>query len=263
MPANNPFQIVNQTALCLVRSWAVLFLALSCWCLVGCKNRHADTAGSDANPTVPSSFQSADAQSDPSEDFQEQLQRVREGNTFRIEMATRPITHVQLQQLVGLPALQELILDEGTVDDVGMGFLRGLPQLRHLRIRNSPLTDAAFDDLGEADFPSLRVLNLPQSRLTSEGLKSLSRLKQLVQLRLGGQSMDDRAADSLSLFPRLQSLHLIGPKWTDEALTGLASAPELATLYLDDCKLSDAAWSKLLATKPALHVHLDQVHRDR
>lgn len=175
---------------------------------------------------------------------------------------------VSSRQIALLPAanrlghLKELLLDAGQIDDPSLeAIARACPQLEHLRLRLSPLGDHAAPAL--ARLKQLRVLNLPHSRLTSEGIAFLRELPHLESVRLGGARIDDLAVAELAALPALESLHLIGPKLTEQALQSLAQAPKLTSFYLDDCSLSSGAWQKLSRARPDLHVHLDQPHLDR
>ncbi len=129
-------------------------------------------------------------------------------------------------------------------------------------MRESPLTDAALTELASGDLQSLLILNLPQARPTAVGLKELSRLPKLRQLRIAGRQIDDAAIEALSHWPALSSLHLIQPAITAKSLETLAEMDELSSLYIDECPLPDDAWTKLFMARPNLHVHIDQAHHD-
>lgn len=168
----------------------------------------------------------------------------------------------QLDELVAAGDTAELLLDQGVVNDIGLQkIVAHLPNLEHLRIRLSPISDEGAVAL--SSLAQLRVLNLPQSKIGSQGIKAWAMLPNLEHVRLGGSQLDDSALEALAQLPNLQSLHLIGPSITDSGLQGLSSARKLSSLYVDDCQLSDEAWQKLKNACPNLHVHLDQNHRDR
>ncbi len=191
-----------------------------------------------------------------------QLQLAREGQSDRIQVDSQVITAEQLEQLEQVPNLTELLLDAGVVCDADLGHIAQLHKLEHLRLRDSPLTDAGAEQLADG-LPKLRILNLPQAELTAAGIRHFARNSNLTQLRLGGSHIDDAALAAMAELPELRSLHLIGPKLSDAALEALAASPKLTSFYLDDCPLSDAAWERLFDAKPSLHVHIDQAHHDR
>lgn len=195
--------------------------------------------------------------------WQSQIAAARAGESDSIQVTDERIALGQLADLHQVPDVTELLLEAGAVTDRGIEFIAPLGKLEHLRMRQSPLTDDGLAQLAAGSMENLRILNLPQAVVTAAGIKHLAALPNLVQLRLGGDGLDDRAAEAIAGLPALRSLHLIGPQLTDAGLDHLAKAPRLSSLYVDDCELSDEAWERLFAAKPNLHVHIDQAHHDR
>ncbi len=219
-------------------------------------------SGTPAPPSSKPIATSSPAPVEPS--FDAQHAQVLRDESIAIKLTQAKITSDQLAKLPALNnKLLELQLDAGVVDDASVASLAQLSALEHLRLRDSPITDSGIVKLDPAKLPNLRILNLPQSRLTAAGIEHLARFPNLVQLRLSAGQLDDRAAEVLATFPALRSLHVIGPKFTDAALDQLAKAPKLSSLYIDECHLSDAAWERLFKAKPNIHVHIDQQHHDR
>ena len=196
--------------------------------------------------------------------FDAQYEKVLAGESIAIRLTRAKVSVEQLQKLVTVGSkLLELQLDAGVVDDTALESIGTLTELEHLRLRDSPITDAGLVRLDPRKLAKLRIINLPQANLTVAGLEHLATFPNLVQVRLSGMQLDDRAAEVFARFPSLRSLHLIAPKFSDLALDRLAKAPKLSSLYIDDCHLSDAAWERLFVAKPSLHVHIDQHHHDR
>lgn len=196
--------------------------------------------------------------------WQSQFTAVLAGTEDTLLITDQAITADQLEQLVQLDGpLEQLLIDAGGVDDDSLSAILAIKSLVHLRLRECPLSDRGFEQLGESELDQLRILNVPQSQVTSRGLAGLAALPSLVQLRLGGPQLDDDAMAVIAKLPALRRLHLIGPTLTDAGLAELVKAPLLSSFYLDDCPLSDSAWEQLFAAKPKLHVHVDQQHHDR
>lgn len=196
--------------------------------------------------------------------WQMQFDAILAGKSDTLLLEGQPITPQQLNQLAQLQgSLEQLLIDAGGVDADSLPAILVLKQLTHLRLRNCPLEDSSFGELAASDLDHLRILNVPQARITARGIASLASLPKLVQLRLGGRQINDAAVAEIARLPELRSLHLIGPSLSDAALSELAQAPKLSSFYLDDCQLSDQAWEQLFAAKPKLHVHIDQQHHDR
>lgn len=198
----------------------------------------------------------------PETSFAEQLAKVQVGQADEIRLEHTAVGSDELEQLAGLNTLRALVLDAGVVHDSDVKHLTSLAGLQHLRLRESPLTDAGLEQLANGQLPSLLILNLPQAKPTAVGLNSLAGLPKLRQLRIAGRQIDDAAVEELSHWPALSSLHLIQPGITAKSLETIATMSELSSLYIDECALPDEAWAKLFMARPNLHVHVDQAHHD-
>ncbi len=232
-----------------------LLLLTSC---LGCVTERPEV------PQAPPASQSSEEVTGAQTEWAQQLATALHAEDPSIRVTSQPVTINQLRQLDQLESpLLELQLDAGFSDDACVDFIAGLDGLEHLRIRKTALQDADLERLASGSLQSLRILNLPQAKITWRGIRQLAHFPQLMQLRLGGPQLDDRAVGEMAGLPGLRALHLIGPSLTGKALDELATAPKLASLYLDDCPLPDAAWERLFAAKPNLHVHIDQAHHDR
>lgn len=220
----------------------------------------ADSPGtSDSPQSLAASATAADADS-----WQVQFNAILAGERDTLLLEHQPISAQQLAQLAQLEGrLEQLLLDAGGVDAASLSTIVMHKRLTHLRLRNCVLPDSSFEQLASSGLDHLRILNVPQARITARGIASLAGLPKLVQLRLGGSQIDDAAVAEIARLPELRSLHLIGPSLSDAALGKLAQAPKLSSLYVDDCQLSDQAWEQLFEAKPKLHVHIDQRHHDR
>ncbi len=184
-----------------------------------------------------------------------------EGQTVSVAMDA-PVTATMLEDLQRVPKLVELLIDQGTIDDAGLiAICERLPDLEHLRIRLSPIGDEGARHI--AKLKQIRMINIPQGKITAAGIQSWGELQSLNHVRLGGKQLNDAAMAELAKIPNLQSLHLIGPSITGEGVAQIAQASKLSSLYLDDCPLGDDVWQKLRKARPDIHVHLDQQHRDR
>lgn len=194
--------------------------------------------------------------------FEHLLAAGRAGQLERLELSHPLAAPQQLAELSEQDAwLGELILDEGVVDDAQVPWIARLPELWHLRLRHSPITDDGFAELARCD--SLQILNLPQCRATAAGVATLGRLPHLRSLRLGGETLGGDVADAIAGLKTLRSLHLIGVPIDDRGLRRIASLPKLQSLYLDDAAVSEQGWDWLFAEKSGLHVHVNQRHLDR
>lgn len=157
--------------------------------------------------------------------------------------------------------LGELILDGGRVTDRQVAAIAALPELWHLRLRQSPVGDAGLKQLAGCE--TLKIINLPQSMATAEGVAALQSLPNLRNLRLGGERLGADVADAIARLQSLRSVHLIGVPIDDPGLRKIASLPKLQSLYLDDSGVTAEGWDWLFAEHADLHVHVNQRHLDR
>lgn len=197
----------------------------------------------------------------PSQRWEQALQQVEkaESGTLGIDV---PIDSSMLAEIARTPQARELLIDAGVITDSDLEVVsQSLPNLEHLRIRKSSISDQGAVALASLKY--LRLINIPQSQITAKGISAWQSLPQLNHLRLGGQTIDDQALTAIAQLPQLQSLHLIGPSLTDDGLQNLANAKKLTSFYLDDCPLTESAWIRLKKALPKLHIHVDQVHPDR
>ncbi|MBX3422980.1 MAG: hypothetical protein KF752_15605 [Pirellulaceae bacterium] len=184
------------------------------------------------------------------------------GTSDTVQLSGAEIGRQQLERLPTLLSARNFLIDDGRVTDEGLKFIvQSCPDLEHLRLRLSPIGDPGAVYL--CKLRNLRILNLPQCRLTVAGIRKLAELRLLEEVRLGGGQIDDFALAELARLPSLKRLHLIGPSLSDQALDIIAETKGLQSFYLDDCNLDPAAWKTLSYRRPELHVHIDQPHRDR
>ncbi|KAA5539308.1 hypothetical protein FYK55_24690 [Roseiconus nitratireducens] len=157
--------------------------------------------------------------------------------------------------------VKTLILDAGQVHDEGAAAIARLPNLRHLRLRHSPLTDQALQEL--AGQSTLQILNLPQSDATAAGVGALARLPALRSLRLGGERLGPETAEAVASIATLRSVHLIGVPINDAGLKKIAALPKLRSLYVDDSRVTSDGWDWFFEHHRQVHVHVNQKHLDR
>ena len=136
---------------------AMLLVTVQC---VGCGN------SDDSAPVNGTGEAATKAAQEPArsgkQQFLAQLKAGREGRGDRIEVDQPLQTPEVLEQLSPEDTwLGELIVDEGVVRDAQIAPIAALPELWHLRLRQSPLSDAGLRQL--ADCGTLKILNLPQS----------------------------------------------------------------------------------------------------
>jgi Leucine-rich repeat (LRR) protein len=225
------------------RSVFVLAIALS----LGCNNS--------SPPATPAKTKEREAS------LQEQWRQVAAKLVDNIYLTEQSISDADLKVLEPSEVLQTFVADEGVVTDDGCRQLAGQSELRHLRLRNSPISDVGLKELLACQ--KLEILNLPQSQITDDGLALLKQFPKLKLLRFSSPHVTSEGLKHLKELPSLTQIHLIDVAVTDAGLDELSAIEKLQSLYIDGATFSDEAIARLFEKHPKLHVHFDQQHHDR
>ncbi|MCB9795762.1 MAG: hypothetical protein H6741_23960 [Alphaproteobacteria bacterium] len=171
------------------------------------------------------------------------------------DQKTGGLSDAMLPRLAGFSALRGVELGEAyEVSDKGLvAFAKAHPELERLSLRVAPeisakglgaigslpledLTLWTMPKLGSltpiAGLPLRRVVVRGCKRLNAGALTSLSDFRDLDEIELINQPVDQALLEALATLPRLRRLTIIGDKVEPEALCGLAGAPALETLYV-------------------------------
>ena len=193
------------------------------------------------------------------ESFAQQVAAVAAGESDSIEVQAALLSDDDLSQIANLETLRQLKLSgPGKLSSTGLVHLESLSQLEHLKLGGMRIDDAAAARI--AKLSQLQFLNLPETTLTDDGLLSLTALQSLKLLRLDASQVTDAGLEHLKALPKLRFLHLIHPNITGQGLDTIAELEQLESLYLDGVDLPHDAWARLIAARPGLHIHVDQLH---
>jgi hypothetical protein len=144
--------------------------------------------------------------------------------------------------LGSLPYLREVRLRRSLVTDDGIPTIAPLQVLERISLGRAT-TDAGLAQLD--GLPSLRFLDLSNTRVTGEGLRSASRLPALLVLNLQETRIADGDLPRLKAFPLLVTLDLSGTPITDSGLVHLTELPNLSCLILMQTRVTDAGFTDL------------------
>lgn len=195
------------------------------------------------------------------QDFRGMIQNILEAKSTELEITKFPIDDSEFNEVLKLDWLETLIIDKGILTDRSIERLPSFKNLRHLRLRLSPITDEGMKSI--SNVKSLWYLNLPHAKCSSKGVAYLQALPSLRQLRLGSSELSNGVAEQIATLHSLRSLHLIGVPIDDDGLKLIAALPNLQSLYLDDSKVTEDGWEWLFNKASHLHVHVNQNHHDR
>lgn len=135
--------------------------------------------------------------------------------------------------------LYDVVLEGPTVDDSTVAALRGLPELRTLRLVGPGITDAGLSVL--ATCPALNSLVLSETRVTAVGAARLTELKKLKTLTLHRTKIGDLGLVALADCPELTTLSLSEIGGSAAGLRALGRFPLLKQLILRDPSIQNRA----------------------
>jgi hypothetical protein len=123
------------------------------------------------------------------------------------------------------------------------------PDLKRLRLRNAPLTDAALKAV--VGLGKLEELRVEGSSVTGPGLEHLVERKGLQVLDLSGGKLSNEALGTLLGLPALKELRLAGNPITDDGAALLAQLDGVEVLDLGETGITDATL-QILKAHPTL-----------
>ncbi|MCA9705129.1 MAG: hypothetical protein KDK70_04665 [Myxococcales bacterium] len=206
-----------------------------------------------------------------------------------LELRNTRVSNFSLNQIKGLLQLREVVFEGSTFNDKSPLYFKDLPMerfsctcrrfgdlglrslrhshgIRRLELRETAVTGAGLEVLGE--LAHLEALVLLDRDLGEEGLGHLASLSKLTLLELSGPiadpslaglsalaglhtlrlshpELDDRAAPQLQALTQLRWLDLGGTRISDEGLSALAALTELRTLHLDHTRITNRGLAHL------------------
>jgi N-acyl-D-amino-acid deacylase len=167
------------------------------------------------------------------------------GPIFNPGAGSRLDANDELKALAGLHSLEKLhlslhFLTNINVQDKGLAHLKGLENLRELR-----LTQSRVKGPGLAPFTKLHKLDLNYSTFTDEGMQYLASMKELTHLSLRDTLVSDAGLRHLAGLQALVALDLYGVRVTDDGVRQLAALKRLENLNLLGASITDSALEEL------------------
>lgn len=179
-------------------------------------------------------------------------------NLSRLEKLQLPAaagTDAGLRHIHSLENLQNLDdwgNTEGGVTDVGLSYLRGMTQLRHLSFNAHHVTDegmAVLEALPRLDRLEIRPAWLDIAgalTLSQAAVEHLDRFTHLTTLKLATQvTIDDTWLAAIGRLAGLRELDIAGDGITDAGLAHLAKLTQLETLTITSQRVTDAGLRQL------------------
>lgn len=208
---------------------------------------HGEDEGQPAGAEVTGAEVSGIEIADPSDIWQIERSGVKlEYDENRLEvsasLAGPEFTDDALQQLVNLPNLRRLRIEDSRITDNGLAHLTQLPWLEIIEIRRSPITDRGLEHL--AACRRLSGLHLEQLAITNGGLKVLDKL-QLEALHLPDTPIDDSGLTHVARLTKLTWLDLSRTHVTSAGLARLRALRACNWINLSHTQIDDAGLAHL------------------
>ena len=158
-----------------------------------------------------------------------------------------------IKNLEPLKKLVGLNLETTRVQDKN---LTGLTQLQSLKTLYAPrsIGDAGLQSI--AAIASLEVLVLPDSTVTSAGIKSLAKLKNLYHLSINMKRLDDEAIASIAQLEGLRSIQLTETRLTGEGFSFLSRLKKLESISIDSKAITASGLLSLVNIESLQRVQL-------
>lgn len=165
-------------------------------------------------------------------------------STIKVILSETGVKDKDLEQLKGLPTLQELYLFRTKVTGEGLKHLKGLTQLQRLDLSHcTELTEAGLANL--KGLTKLQTLDVTATGMRDADLKYIKNLTDLQALYLRfNPKITDAGLEELKGLTKLQTLVLDRTEITDGGLKHLKGLTKLRTLHLA-CQLTDATLGQL------------------
>jgi hypothetical protein len=132
------------------------------------------------------------------------------------------VSDATLKELQTLKNLQDLVLADTSVTDLGMEYVVHLRQLQGLAFKNTEISDTGLKHIGA--ITNLIDLDLWGTKVTDVGLKYLAGLTKLQSLGLRDTKVTDSGLNHLKPLVNLRQLELSGTRVTDNGVKKLQEA---------------------------------------
>jgi thiol-disulfide isomerase/thioredoxin/Leucine-rich repeat (LRR) protein len=164
-----------------------------------------------------------------------------------------PINDVAMEYFSRIRPLEELHLQYTNVTDEGLGYLKGLPNLKSL-VLPPGTTNKGLANLKGLD--SIEKLHISDTQITDEGLLYLKDIKSLKSLAVSSNLMTGKGLIHLKEMPSLESLEVSLSMINDASLANLEDLP-VTNLYLSRSTISDTGLAHIAKLKSLEKLFLD------
>ncbi len=152
--------------------------------------------------------------------------------TLFLDMKGQHITDKELPRFLALTQLKEFYIYTSDIDDPTYRRLLAMPSLVTLSIYGGQLTDRVIADLDKQ--PRMTGIGYNYCAITSDGIRSLAKLRHLIFLQLMGSPCSDADLDHLAALTNLTYLFVRQTKVTAAGVAALQKALPNCKIEWDD-----------------------------
>jgi hypothetical protein len=151
-----------------------------------------------------------------------------------------------------------LLAFRNTISDDGLKHFRQFPNLLHLSLEDTAVTDKGAQYIRDNLKLEGLTLGTSQCRITEAGLSFLP--KQLKWVSVRGPNFTDASVEHIVKLPNVESVHLMDTRLTNTGIQRLVGAkPALTLLYIERIQVDDDVLPVLGKLKNLQELRLDDL----
>ncbi len=159
-----------------------------------------------------------------------------------LNLARTNITDYQFDRARNLKRLEELDLSFTKIGGKTLETISRMPQMKELRLWGCPLKN---NDIRSLQQSGLFELALGGTKISDEGLRYLSTMKNLEILHLPYTDISDNGIRNLTTIKSLKAINLNNTKITSAGIRLLSGLPELSILSIENTPVDNATLDAL------------------
>jgi len=165
----------------------------------------------------------------------------------------RQFDDASLSHVGGIPQIKHLSICSSLVTDTGLIHLQGLSQLESLDLSRTSVTDRGLANL--RGLFQLNKLQLRDTQITDRGLIHLQSLENIEYLDMPRSAVSDAGLVNLQGMRQLKELDFDNTNITDAGLVHLQRLMQLKSLYLRNTHVTETGCRELQKALPNLQIY--------
>lgn len=146
----------------------------------------------------------------------------------------------------------------GEVTDADLAILKTFPELEHLSLRNTQVTNGGLKSL--QGLTKLKKLELAGLRITDDSLGALGALRELTELDISYTLVTGSGLDSLAGLKKLKVLDMTRTAVTDKSIAGITALTTITDLDLTENEIGDKSLKPFYDLKNLKNLNLTSTY---